>query len=177
MNLNQLLLNYAWKSSTHFSDISFTLKCIKPVGSHQRRSGRFSTKTIHPEFQNVPQTREDSGKWERMLLTPEAESKSTKQSCDTLSHRFQWQFARLKDLPQNSNRQTGLCFGYFQGEIDHPPVSLGFHKKNHLKTSKTCGVVTAMVFKPLLWCSDASITQLDWRLVSEQKQIDYSVYF
>ena len=27
----------------------------------------------------------------------------------------------LKGLPQNFKRQTGLCFGFFRGEIDHPP--------------------------------------------------------
>ena len=37
------------------------------------------------------------------------------------SHRFQWNFDSLKGLPQNSKRQTGFCFGFFRGEIDHAP--------------------------------------------------------
>ena len=33
------------------------------------------------------------------------------------SHRFQWNFASLKGLLQNSKRQTGFCFGFFRGVI------------------------------------------------------------
>ena len=46
---------------------------------------------------------------------------STRQSCYIPSHRFQWNLASLKDLPQNSKRQIGFCFGFFRGEIDNPP--------------------------------------------------------
>ena len=43
---------------------------------------------------------------------------------------------QFKGSTQNSNRQTGFCFGYFQEERDHPPVSLGFTKKMASKQVK-----------------------------------------
>lgn len=48
-------------------------------------------------------------------------------------------------------KQTNwFVFWLFPGR-DRPPSGFSwFSQKNHLKTSKTCGVVTAMVFKPLL---------------------------
>ena len=103
------------------------------------------------------------------------------------SHRFQWNFASLKGLPQNSKRQTGFCFGFFRGEIDHPPVFLGFHQGNRFKIGKMYEALTAMVFNQLLWgfahiflhpwfMSAASISQFDWRLVNQQRQIYDSVF-
>ena len=57
----------------------------------------------------------------------------------------------LKGLPQNSKRQTGFCFGFFRGEIDHPPpVFIGFLQGNRFKIGKTYEALTAMVFNKLL---------------------------
>ena len=59
---------------------------------------------------------------------------STRQSCYMPSHRFQWNFASLKGLPQNSKRQTGFCFGFFPGgDRPTPPVFPGFHQGNRFK--------------------------------------------
>ena len=66
------------------------------------------------------------------------------------SYRFQGNFASLKGLPQNSKRQTGFCFGFFRGEIDHPPVFLGFHQGNRFKIGKMYEALTAMVSNRLL---------------------------
>ena len=99
------------------------------------------------------------------------------------SHRFQWNFASLKGLPQNSKRQTGFCFGFFRGEIDHPPVFLGFHQGNRFKIGKMYEALTAMVFNQLLWEFEhiflhpklmpaASISQFDGRLVNQQRRIN-----
>ena len=57
---------------------------------------------------------------------------------------------QLKGLPQNSKRQTGFCFGFFRGEIDHPPVFLGFHQGNRFKIGKMYEALTAMVLNQLL---------------------------
>ena len=49
-------------------------------------------------------------------------------------------------------KQTNwFVFWLFPGR-DRPPSGFSWFspKKNHFKTSKTCGVVTVMVFKPLL---------------------------
>ena len=55
-------------------------------------------------------------------------------------------FASLKGLPQNSKRQSGFCFGFFRGEIDHPPwFFLDFHRGNRLKKGKMYEALTAMV--------------------------------
>ena len=98
-------------------------------------------------------------------------------------HRFQWNFASLKGLTQNSKRQTGFCFGFFWGEIDYPPVFLGFHHHwNRFKIGKMYEALTAMVFNQLLWgfahiflhpqlIGAASISQFDLRLVNQQRQI------
>ena len=56
----------------------------------------------------------------------------------------------LKCLPQNSNRQTGFCFAFFRGEIDCPPVFLGYHRGNRFKIGKIYEVLSAMVFNRLL---------------------------
>ena len=112
---------------------------------------------------------------------------STRQSCYMPSHRFQWNFASLKGLPQNSKRQTGFCFGFFRGEIDHPPVFLGFHQGNRFKIGKMYEALTAMVFNQLLWgfahiflhpwlMSAVSISQFYWRLVNQQRQINDCVF-
>ena len=99
------------------------------------------------------------------------------------SHRFQWNFASLKGLPQNSKRLTSFCFGFFRGEIDHPPVFLGFHQGNRFKIGKMYEALTAMVFNQLLWEFEhiflhpklmpaASISQFDGRLVNQQRRIN-----
>ena len=75
-----------------------------------------------------------------------------------------------------------LFWFFFRGEIDHPPVFLGFHQGNRFKIGKMYEVLTAMVFNQLLWgfahiflhpwfMSAASISQFDWRLVNQQRQI------
>ena len=98
-------------------------------------------------------------------------------------HRFHWNFASLKGLPQNSKRQTGFCFGFFRGEIDHPPGFLGFHQGNRFKICKMYEALTAMVFNQLLWefahiflhpklMPVASISQFDGRLVNQQRRIN-----
>ena len=90
----------------------------------------------------------------RLVIRRESEERvheSTGQSCYMPSHRFQWNFASLKGLPENSKRQTDFCFGFFRGEIDHPPVFLGFHQGNRFKIGKMYEALTAMVFNQLLW--------------------------
>ena len=54
-------------------------------------------------------------------------------------HRFQWSFASLRGLPRNSKRQSGFCFGFFQGKIDS------------LKIGKMYEALTAMECNQLLW--------------------------
>ena len=87
--------------------------------------------------------------WPQLLKS--VSTRTPGQSCYMLSHQFQWNFASLKGLPQNSRRQTGFCFGFFRGEIDHPPVFLGFHQGNRFKIGKMYEALTAMVFDQLLW--------------------------
>ena len=53
---------------------------------------------------------------------------------------------QFKGFTQNSKIQSGFCFGFFRGEIDHPLVFLGFHQGNRLKISKMYEALTAMVF-------------------------------
>lgn len=51
-------------------------------------------------------------------------------SCYIPSHRFQWNFARLKGLPRNSKgRVVSVLVFFFPGETDHPPVFPGFTKE------------------------------------------------
>ena len=95
---------------------------------------------------------------------------------------FQWNFASLKGLPQNSKWQTGFCFGFFRGEIDHPSPPPPRFSGNRFKIGKTYKALTAMVFNQLLWefariflhpylVTAAGISQFDWRLVNQQRQI------
>ena len=100
------------------------------------------------------------------------------------SHRFQWNFAILKGLPQNSKRQTGFCFWFFSaGRYTAPPVFLGFHQGNRFKIGKcmklsvrwylanyTEGLHILLLHPKLL--SHASISQFDWRLVNQRRQIN-----
>ncbi|CAH3166372.1 unnamed protein product, partial [Pocillopora meandrina] len=52
----------------------------------------------------------------------------------------------LKSLPQNSKRQTGVCFSFFPGGDRPPPlVFLGFHQGNRFKIGKMYEALTAMV--------------------------------
>ena len=44
-----------------------------------------------------------------------------------------------------------LFWFFFRGEIDHPPVFLGFHQGNRFKIGKMYEALTAMVFNQLLW--------------------------
>ena len=109
---------------------------------------------------------------------------STRQSCYMPSHRFLWNFASFKGLPQNSKRQTGFCFGFFPGgDRPTPPVFPGFHQGNRFKIGKMYEALTAMIFNQLLWrfahiflhpwlMSSISISQFDWRLVNQQRQIN-----
>ena len=63
------------------------------------------------------------------------------------SHRFKWNFASLKGLPQNLKRQTGFFFGYFREEIDHSPrFFLVFTKEigNRFKMGKMYEALTAL---------------------------------
>ena len=112
---------------------------------------------------------------------------STRQSRYMSSHRFQWNFASLKGLPQNPKRQAGFCFGFFRGEIDHPPVFLGFHRGNRFKIGKIYKALTAMVSNQLLWgfahiflhpklMFTASISQFYGRLANQQRQINDCVF-
>ena len=100
------------------------------------------------------------------------------------SNRFQWNFASLKGLPQNSKRQSGFCFGFFRWEIDQ---FFGFHQGNRFKIGKMYEALTAMVFNQLLWgfahiflhprlMSVVSISQFYWRLVNQQRQINDCVF-
>ena len=62
-------------------------------------------------------------------------------------------FASLKGLPQNLKGQTGFCFGFFRGKIDHPPGFSWFSpRKNCFKIGKMYEALTAivMVFNKLL---------------------------
>ena len=100
------------------------------------------------------------------------------------SHRFQWNFAILKGLPQNSKRQTGFCFRFFSaGRYTAPPVFLGFHQGNRFKIGKcmklsvrwylanyTEGLHILLLHPKLL--SHASISQFDGRLVNQLRQIN-----
>ena len=52
--------------------------------------------------------------------------------------------SQFKGSTPNSNRQTNFCFGYFRGDIDHPPVFLGFHQGNRFKVGKMCEALTEM---------------------------------
>ena len=104
------------------------------------------------------------------------------------SHRFQWNFASLKALPQNFSLVSVLVF--FGGEIDHPfPLLafLGFHQGNRLKIGKMYEFPTAKVFNQLLWefayillhpqlMSDARISQFYRRFVNQQRQINDCVF-
>ena len=38
------------------------------------------------------------------------------------SHRFQWNLARLKDIPNNSKSQNGIAIAVFRVELHHPPT-------------------------------------------------------
>ena len=76
---------------------------------------------------------------------------STRQSCYMSSHRFQWNFASLKGLPQNPRRQTGFCWFFPGGDRPPPPVFLGFHQGNRFKIGKIYKALTAMVLNQLLW--------------------------
>ena len=69
--------------------------------------------------------------WPQLLKS--VSTRTPGQSCYMLSHQFQWNFASLKGLPQNSRRQTGFCFGFFRGEIDHPPRFSWFSPKKSLQ--------------------------------------------
>ena len=93
--------------------------------------------------------------------------------------------SQFKGSTQNSKRKTGFCFGFFQGEIEHPPpppMFLGFHQENPFKIGKMYEALTAIVFNQLLWnfayiflhpelMSAASISEIDCRLVNQQRQI------
>ena len=49
-------------------------------------------------------------------------------------------------------KQTNwFLFWFFPGEIDYPPVFLGYHKGNRFKIGKIYEALTAMVFNQLLW--------------------------
>ena len=64
-----------------------------------------------------------------LVKSSECVHESTGQSCYMPSHRFQWNFARLKDLPQNSKgRVVSVLIFFFPVEKDHPPVFPGFNR-------------------------------------------------
>ena len=69
---------------------------------------------------------------------------STRQSCYMPSHWFQWNFASLKGLPQNSNRQTGFRFWFFPGEDRPTPGFSRFRRGNRFKMGKMYEALTAM---------------------------------
>ena len=77
-------------------------------------------------------------------------------------------------LPQNSKRKTGFCLGFFRGKDRNPPppIFLAFHQDNRFKIGKMYEALTAMVFNQLLWeLSATSISEIDCRLVNQQRQI------
>ena len=47
-------------------------------------------------------------------------------------------------------QQIGFCFGFFRGEIDYPPVFLGYHQGNRFKIGKMYEALNAMIVNRLL---------------------------
>ena len=54
---------------------------------------------------------------------------------------------KLCQFKWSTPRQTDFCFGFFQGEIDHPPHTgfLSFHQGNRFKIGKVYEALIAMV--------------------------------
>ena len=81
-----------------------------------------------------------------------------------------------------------FLFWFFTGGDRPPPrFFFGFHQGNRLKIGKMYEALTAMIFNQLLWgfahillhpylMSDASISQFNWRLVNQQRQINDCVF-
>ena len=85
-------------------------------------------------------------------LQVERDFKISTRALGMLFHRFQWNFASLKGLRQNSNRPNDFWFGYFRGQTDHlPPPVCFFGPRKSPKLGKMYEALNAMVLNRLLW--------------------------
>lgn len=87
-------------------------------------------------------------------------------------HRFRWNLASLKFPPKNWKSQSGPHFGFFRGEIDHPPYFFNGIDRNSLSKSTKNRRLSCKEDTPFFFATWHKYMALLW-----QSTCAVSVYF